>query len=113
MLAEKEEILANLTFGKRSGIALNMLGQLSDIPDIFLFGGRPIIFKLDELLELRDRREVDFHEPKDAHESRPFGQKELEMKPQPQSPCRAAAQFNKTVEATAAPRLQIVCFRIY
>jgi hypothetical protein len=32
----------------------------ADGADVFLFGGGPVIFQLDELLELGDRRELDF-----------------------------------------------------
>lgn len=31
-----------------------MLGQFADVADVFLSGGGPVIFYLDELLELRD-----------------------------------------------------------
>ena len=41
--------------------ALEMVGEPEHVTDVFLFGGGPVIFELDELLELGDRRVVDFH----------------------------------------------------
>ena len=38
-----------------------MFGRFADVADVLLFGRRPIIFELDEFLELRDRKIVDFH----------------------------------------------------
>jgi hypothetical protein len=55
VLAQKQEVLADLVFRERGRIALEMPGQFADVADVLLFGGGPVIFKLDELLELRDR----------------------------------------------------------
>jgi hypothetical protein len=61
VLAQKEEVLAKLVFGQRSWITLKMFGQFADVANVLLFGGGPIIFKLDELLELCDGRVGKFH----------------------------------------------------
>ena len=55
VLAQEEEVLADLIFAECGWIALKMLGQLAHITDVFLFSWLAIIFKLDELLELGDR----------------------------------------------------------
>src|SRR5208282_1372723 len=44
VLAQEQEVLANLALGERGRVALEMLGQLADVADVLLFGGRPIIF---------------------------------------------------------------------
>ena len=61
VLAEEQEVLPNLVLGERGRVALEMLGELADVADVLFFCGRPIIFKLDELLELGDRRMVKFN----------------------------------------------------
>ena len=64
VLAQEQEVLANLVFAERGRIALEMLGELADVADVLLFGGGAVIFKLDQLLELRDRGIVGvFHKP--------------------------------------------------
>jgi hypothetical protein len=52
VLAQEQEVLAQLVFGERGRVALEVLGQLADIADVFLFGGRPVVFEFDKLLEL-------------------------------------------------------------
>ena len=61
VLAQEQEVLADLVLAERGRIALEMLGQFADVANVLLFGGRPIIFKLDQLLELCDRRIGVFH----------------------------------------------------
>lgn len=61
VLAEEQKILAQLVLCQGRRITLKMFSQFADVTDVFLFGGGPIIFKLDELLEPGDRRVVDFH----------------------------------------------------
>jgi len=64
VLAQEQEVLAELVLGERSRVALEVLGQLADIPDVLFLGRLPVIFKLDELLELSDRRiRSVFHKP--------------------------------------------------
>jgi L-lysine 2,3-aminomutase len=55
VLPQKQEVLPNLVLRERRRVALEMLRQLADVAHVLLFGGRPIIFKLDELLELCNR----------------------------------------------------------
>jgi hypothetical protein len=55
VLAQEQEVLADLILRERSRVALEMLGQLAHIPDVLFLGRLAIIFKLDELLELGDR----------------------------------------------------------
>ena len=61
MLAQEQEVLAQLVLGESGRVALEVLGQLADIPDVFLFRRLPVIFKLDVVFELSDRRIVDNH----------------------------------------------------
>ena len=69
VLAQKQEVLAELVFAERGRIALEMLGQFADVTDVFLFGGRPEVFQLDKGPELFDRGIVRyFHRGKDAPE---------------------------------------------
>ena len=64
MLAQEQEVLAQVVLGERGRIALEMLGQFADMPDVLFLGRLPVIFKLDELLELSDRRiRSVFHRP--------------------------------------------------
>ena len=44
VLAQEEEVLADLVLGERGRVALEMFGEFADVPDILLFGGRPVIF---------------------------------------------------------------------
>jgi hypothetical protein len=52
VLAQEQEVLAQLVLGKSGGVALEMLGELADITDVLLFGGWPVVFEFDKLLEL-------------------------------------------------------------
>ena len=64
VFAQEQEVLPELILGERGRIALEVLGQFTDIPDVLFLGRLPVIFKLDELLELRDRRiRSVFHRP--------------------------------------------------
>ena len=63
VLAQEQEILPELILGEGGRVALEMLGQLAHIPDVLFLGRLPVIFKLDELLELRDRGIVNMHRP--------------------------------------------------
>ena len=40
VLAQEQEVLAELIFGERGRIALEVLGQFAHVADVFLFGGR-------------------------------------------------------------------------
>ena len=50
-LAEEEEVLAQLILGESEGVAAEVFGALADVADVFLFGGRAVIFEFDKLLE--------------------------------------------------------------
>ena len=63
VLAQEQEVLADLVFSERGRVTLEMLGQLADVANLFFFGRWPIIFELDQLFELRDRRLGSFHRP--------------------------------------------------
>ena len=64
VLAQEQEVLPELVLGEGGRVALEMLGQLADIPDVLFLGRLAVIFKLDELLELGDRRiRSVFHRP--------------------------------------------------
>ena len=64
VLAQEQEVLAELVFGEGGRVALKMLGQLADIPDVLFLGRLTVIFKLDEFLEFGDRGIVCFmHRP--------------------------------------------------
>src|SRR5437867_1427092 len=84
-----------------------MLSQLADIPDVLFLGGSPIIFKLDVLLELGDRRIVCYmHRPGGCSRVRATSRLiDQPMNGALLSPCRAAAQFNETVERWRIPRV--------
>ena len=56
VLAQEQKVLAELVLSEGGRIALEMLGQFAHIPDVLFLGRLPVIFKLDELLELSDRR---------------------------------------------------------
>src|SRR5260370_40465960 len=63
-LAQEQEVLANLIFGEGGRVALEVFGELADIPHGLFFGRLAVIFKLHELLELGDRGFVGFmHRP--------------------------------------------------
>ena len=51
VLAQEQEVLAQLVLGERGRVALEMFGELADIADVFLLGGRPVVFEFDKLLE--------------------------------------------------------------
>ena len=96
MLTQMNEVVRRSFFRERGRITLEMLSQLAEVTDVLLFGRRPIIFKLEVLLELGDRRIVKFHRPG----SLPSGEDDFPansslMPATFQPPCRAAAQFNK------------------
>ena len=63
VLAQEQEVLPQLVLGQCGRIALEMLGEFAEIADILLFGGLSIIFEIDVLLELSDRRLGIFHAP--------------------------------------------------
>src|SRR5687768_3409720 len=62
------EVLPELVLGERRRIALEMLGELAEIADTLFFRGQSIIFEIDVLLELSDRRIVKFHRREGALE---------------------------------------------
>ncbi|MGN6643931.1 MAG: hypothetical protein ACTHKU_13120, partial [Verrucomicrobiota bacterium] len=61
-----------------------------------------IIFELDELLELGDRREVDFHPGRLPGDQKRSDQNRS-MQRKPQSTCRTAAQFNQARGGVKTP----------
>jgi hypothetical protein len=64
VLAQEQEVLAQLVFGERGRVALKVLSELTDIPDVLFLGRLTVIFKLDVLLEFGDRGIVCFmHKP--------------------------------------------------
>jgi hypothetical protein len=56
VLAQKQEVLAQLILGERGRIAAEMIRQAADIADVFLACGRLEVFEFDKLLELCDGR---------------------------------------------------------
>ena len=52
VLAQEQEVFAELVLAERSRVTLEMLGELADIADVLLLGGRPVVFEFDKLLEL-------------------------------------------------------------
>jgi len=101
VLAQEQEVLAELVFAEREGIAAEMFGKFAHVTDVFLFSGRSEIFEFDKLLELCDgrigsmnhrRARMPSREDKIArHLSPPI----MNWKNRLESPRRAAAQFNK------------------
>ncbi|HVT97463.1 MAG TPA: hypothetical protein VHE33_08140, partial [Acidobacteriaceae bacterium] len=64
MLAQEDEVLAELILRQGGRVALKVFGELADVTDVFLFGRLAEIFKLDVLLEFGDRRIISFdHRP--------------------------------------------------
>jgi hypothetical protein len=64
VLAQEQEVLAKLILGQGGRVALEVLGQFADIPDLLFLGRLTVIFKLDKLLEFGDRGIVCFmHRP--------------------------------------------------
>src|SRR5439155_22727410 len=61
VLAQEQEVFAELVLGERSRVTLEMLGQLADIADVLLLGGRRVVLEFDKLLELREGGIVDLH----------------------------------------------------
>ena len=61
VLAQEQEVRAQLILGQRGGIALEMLGEFTDVANVLLFGRSAEIFKLDVLFELSDRGIVNYH----------------------------------------------------
>ncbi len=52
VLAQEQEGRAELVLGEGGRVALEVLGQFADIPDVLFLGRLAVIFKLDELLEI-------------------------------------------------------------
>ena len=44
VLAQEQEVLADLILGEDRRITLEVFGQFADVADVLLFGGWPIIF---------------------------------------------------------------------
>ena len=111
LLAQEEEVLAQLILGERERIAAEMFGELAHVTDVFLFGGRAVIFEFDKLLELCDggmgMMKSGCHRParmpsREDKIARPLSappgrQKTLDL------PRRAAAQFNQSAAANRRP----------
>ena len=102
VLAQKQEVLAQLIFGEGGRVALEMFGQFSDIPDILFLSRLTEIFKLDVLLELSDRRiRSVFHRLGSMPLSKGnFPANRQTMNGELLSFCRAAAQFNHALQRT-------------
>ena len=66
MLAQEEEVLAELVLGERGRVALEVFGQFADIPHVLFLGRLAVIFKLDELLEFGDRGIVNMFHRREA-----------------------------------------------
>jgi hypothetical protein len=47
VFAQVDEVGAQIVLGERGRIALDMIGQPADIPDVLLLGLGPVIFELD------------------------------------------------------------------
>src|SRR5439155_5711574 len=107
VLAQKQEVLAQLIFGEGGRVALEMFGQFSDIPDILFLSRLTEIFKLDVLLELSDRRiRSVFHRLGSMPLSKGnFPSNRQTMNGELLSFCRAAAQFNERPGADAGWRV--------
>ena len=92
--AQEQEVLADLISDEDRRITLEVFGQFADVPDVFFFGRRSIIFELDELLELCDGRVVVFHrwermpsrEDKTAHPILPTTDESRDATPPPAAP---------------------------
>ena len=52
LLAQEQEVSAQLILGQRGRVALVMLAQLAYVTDVFVLGGLAIIFELDKVREL-------------------------------------------------------------
>ena len=63
VLAQEQEVLAQLVLGERGRVTLKVLGQLDEVADVFLLGLGPVVFEFDNRLELLDTwiREEWFH----------------------------------------------------
>src|SRR5712671_3635354 len=97
VLTQKQEVLPELIFSEGGRVALEMLGKLSDIPDILFLCRLTEIFKLDVFLELSDRRiRSVFHRSGRVHLSEGNFPANLQtMHGDLFSFCREAAQFNR------------------
>ena len=51
LLAQKQEVGADLVFGQRDRVRVEVLGALANLADVFLLGGRSKVFEFDKLLE--------------------------------------------------------------
>ena len=100
VLTQEQEVLAQLVLAQSGRVALEMLGELADITDVLLFGGSAKIFELDVLLELGDRRIVNYHRPGRMPVSAGNFPAKLNMQPRLPSPRRVAAQFNHAPQRT-------------
>ena len=54
LLAQEEEVSAELILGQRGGVGPVVFGQLADVADVFVPGGLAVIFELDKVGELCD-----------------------------------------------------------
>jgi hypothetical protein len=61
VLAQKQEIFPELVLREGRRITLEVFGQLAHVTHVLLFRRRPVVFEFDKLLELGDRRIVNFH----------------------------------------------------
>ena len=52
VLAQEQEVFPELILAESGRVALEVLGQLADIADVFLFGRCAVVFEFDKLLEL-------------------------------------------------------------
>jgi hypothetical protein len=61
VLAQEQEVVAQLLLGEGGGVAAEMIGQAAHVTDVFLTGGWPEVFEFDKLLEFCEGRIVGFH----------------------------------------------------
>jgi hypothetical protein len=62
VLAQEQEVLAELILAERGRVTLKMIGQPPHVTDIFLFGRTFEVFEFDKLLESCDGRVISIHE---------------------------------------------------
>src|SRR6185436_13682387 len=52
LLAQEQEVGAELILGERGRVARVVLAELAHVADVFVLGGRAVIFELDKVREL-------------------------------------------------------------
>ncbi len=111
MLAQEDEVLAQLVLGQGGRVALEVFSQLANIAHILFFGRLAEIFKLDVLLEFSDRRIVYLHRPGRMPACAVDFPANLQRLCGLIS-CRGAAQFNKRTSGNGAVPLWFHVLRL-